>query len=681
MADLSSTSEDRLARLRASLSDDPKVSRAANRMQRNRPANVLAGVALHAAARQEQGLELSDLEQGLVDVMREFVDDQEVAACGLAWRQASVSTAAGLFPESVTRLTTDSAYSYRDLAADLPALAAEILAQPNVNIVDVAGLGPEGAVDDAGAVEAMAEYGGTAVTVLTAPAQGGDAMSRLVSVDLRAVKFQCVRATDDTVFGPKDEIYWVSAGSGDIGYKRTYRSPEFGAIQTGDTRNFASGTSMFLGAYQQTLMINIECWEKDSGAIYQELQNHLWKIADKCADAAKSIMENGESSEAALAAIIAVVAALLVWLLGWLSNDDDLVGERSIAITSNAARYLISGAPEPQPAGNADGDSRQAPSSAQPGPQAALTYDFSSSVGHYRLHTQTVPAPDPNIYTVNYHNATGWSPETYVPIPRETAGALSAGVVDGKLHLLHRDPGPGATTMQGWTLDGTFWGGPTQLPVNILGEMSNLVTMGGKMYGLYTHNNGEGYQRLLINDGTGWSTKTIDRWPSYLGTSPQTYLPKTLAVLDDTLYAVARNKTTGYEYGSLHMRSYTNGFSSPSLVNIPSGIGSAALEGYGSRLVLVHTDQQRKVCWATYDGTAWTSHGQIHGATSSASPALITHFNMLHCVVKGSGTRDLYWNKFNGIAWTPWEKVPQALAGDTPALAHYRNTTRLFYRR
>lgn len=98
-----------------------------------------------------------------------FVDDEEIAACGRVYAQVSARATAGLFPEQIAARPVETPYSLEDLRADLPVLAGEILAQPNVNIVDVTTLGADGVVDDEAAVAAMVEYGGSAVTVLTAP--------------------------------------------------------------------------------------------------------------------------------------------------------------------------------------------------------------------------------------------------------------------------------------------------------------------------------------------------------------------------------------------------------------------------------------------------------------------------------------------------------------------------------
>ncbi|MER0444639.1 hypothetical protein ABR738_08665 [Streptomyces sp. Edi4] len=56
---------------------------------------------MHAAARQVQGLEPSDLEREPLDVRGAFVDAEEIAACGRVYADASARTAASLFPEQI----------------------------------------------------------------------------------------------------------------------------------------------------------------------------------------------------------------------------------------------------------------------------------------------------------------------------------------------------------------------------------------------------------------------------------------------------------------------------------------------------------------------------------------------------------------------------------------------------
>ncbi|WP_327732729.1 hypothetical protein OG749_01540 [Streptomyces nojiriensis] len=89
MTQLDGNYEERLARLRASLSDEPRVSRSVDRLHRRRPVNILADVTLHAAARNEQGMELSDLEDSLIQVLSAVISDEEIAAAGKAYQEAA----------------------------------------------------------------------------------------------------------------------------------------------------------------------------------------------------------------------------------------------------------------------------------------------------------------------------------------------------------------------------------------------------------------------------------------------------------------------------------------------------------------------------------------------------------------------------------------------------------------
>ncbi|OKI49058.1 hypothetical protein [Streptomyces sp. MJM1172] len=70
MAQLDTNSDERLARLKAGLSDDPRASRWWTGCA-GAGLNILAGVTLHAAPRQEHGLELTELEDSLLRVLRE----------------------------------------------------------------------------------------------------------------------------------------------------------------------------------------------------------------------------------------------------------------------------------------------------------------------------------------------------------------------------------------------------------------------------------------------------------------------------------------------------------------------------------------------------------------------------------------------------------------------------------
>ncbi|MFF3018263.1 hypothetical protein [Streptomyces sp. NPDC057939] len=95
MTQLDSDFEDRLARLKAGLSGDPKVSRSVDRLRLRRPANLLAGVTLHAAARKERRLELTELEESLLHMLRGVISDEEITVAGQAFQEAAPTSHAG----------------------------------------------------------------------------------------------------------------------------------------------------------------------------------------------------------------------------------------------------------------------------------------------------------------------------------------------------------------------------------------------------------------------------------------------------------------------------------------------------------------------------------------------------------------------------------------------------------
>ncbi|MFF7250457.1 hypothetical protein ACFZBU_42075 [Embleya sp. NPDC008237] len=658
MVQLASTPEERLARLRARLGDEPAVSRAADRMRMNRPRNILAGVTLHAAARQERGLPLSDLEQSLVEVLRVFITDDEIAAGGNAWGAASASTAAALFPDAVTGLDVETPYTLDDLAADLPRLAAEILAQPNVSIVDVADLPDGGSVDTAEAIAAMVEYGGSAVTVLTGPAVAEDSVASMISLEFQPLRLECVRDTNDQ-WGGDDEIYWVSGAGSDLRYEDDYRSPVFRSLATGQSRDFPADASMFRGLMQDALTLNIECWEEDNGAIFEELQRQMWKIAQNCASAARSITEHGESQEAA---VIAVVAALITWLLGWLTNDDDLVGERSIAISSKAVRHLAAQRADEAP--DAIGET--------------LTWDFASSEGHYRLRARTrlVPGEDRNLYTRTWSAAEGWSGEIVVPGSRLAQEHPSVGVDGSVLRLVHRNVD---AFLIDRTLSGATWNPYGTVGAGSVTPLSTLVRYNDRMYGVGVTTGG----RLLLvsTDGSTWSSREL----AFARAGISKGAPA-LTTFNGILYC-------GYpshdDPDTMHaVADFGNGeWKQMGPLGGTSGGRDFAFAVLRNTLYCVFRNQANDLNWATMNiGTfAWRmSSGRLDSGVSAVPALAVVNNEYVACVYRGPGGQDLWWRRtaYGETYWRVPAKLPAAgPAGTGPAAAYFQDRLRIYYRR
>ncbi|WP_158708897.1 hypothetical protein [Streptomyces sp. NRRL S-920] len=199
------TAEQRLERLNASLSGTPRVrgeeSRGERRLRMNRSSNLLVGVLLHAAARQDEGLALTDLEQRLLKTATTLLPEKELPAFGQAYRDACARGPVAVLPEAITSRPMESGFSKADLKAALPALAEEICAQPNVQIIDVS---KRDMADSDEFAAALGEYG-RGVTILTGPRPAADTQGVLNEVRVRMEKFDCLKESGE--ISGSDEIY------------------------------------------------------------------------------------------------------------------------------------------------------------------------------------------------------------------------------------------------------------------------------------------------------------------------------------------------------------------------------------------------------------------------------------------------------------------------------------------
>ncbi|MFD5936467.1 hypothetical protein [Streptomyces sp. NPDC060333] len=541
-----------------------------------------------------------------------------------------------VFPDVVGRLAVQDPYTLADLSRDLTALLPGILAQPNVNIIDVTTLAEGEPVDSEAFLEGMAATGSGA-TVLTAPSsqEKEETFALVLPAHLRMKSFTCVRSTDDQWNG-SDEIYWVGAAGADTNARATYSSPEFGDVDTGESRDFPAGSHVFSGELDQNLLVNIQCWEKDQGDVFAELRKALRSVADTCARAAVSIMQNGEKPEAALAAIIAVVAGLIDWLLGWLTNDDDLVGERSIAYTR---------------AGLAALNGRE------------TTLDFTGSGGHYRLTLacQTEAPRQPTSTTaISYRmlGTGGWGDAE--GMASDSSFGPAAASIGSYLKVLFARPDRAqalsgrrcANGFDSWARAG--WGTTSARPAL------------GDYYGLYSAFRGVGTDRAVYWQRPDGDV-TIHKFPGVTSS----FGPALATVTK--LHCVVRDDANE----QLMMATYDGTTWTP-FTPIPGAFsgGSPGLSEYHGKLYCafrgVGSDQN--LYWTSYDGASWTAIGRIPGG-SAAGPALHASGGLLYCAVRGGQTatvndQALYWTTFDGT-WKNFTKINGAWSADSPALAHH----------
>ena len=331
--------QDRMAYTRALLSGTGTgalaQSRGLRRLRGNREGNVLLGALLHAGARLDAGLTLTDLEQRVVDAVAKYVPPAELRAFGRAYVEARAAGPIAMLPESVTRRPVETGYTIAEFKDDLPAIARQVVAQPNVQIIDVSKHADTDTFDTEQFTAAMAEHG-RGITILTGPPAPVDTQG-LLNVRLRMLKFQCVRESGEV---GRDEIFWgVSAGS-DTTAKKSFKTREYGATSSGDWHTFdydynAGQTYAFVSTVDQHLTTEFQCWEADdsSGGFYNDLRGALADFAEAAADVSTDITASADDAErkaAGWSAWLALGAGLINAILGWITNDDDLVCERSI---------------------------------------------------------------------------------------------------------------------------------------------------------------------------------------------------------------------------------------------------------------------------------------------------------------------------------------------------------------
>ncbi|MFD9302190.1 hypothetical protein ACFWCB_05745 [Streptomyces sp. NPDC060048] len=648
MAQLGTNFDERLARLKAGLSDDPKVSRSVDRLRLRRPANVLAGVTLHAAARQEQGLELTELEESLLRMLRGAISDEEIAAAGKAYQEAAPAALDQVFPDVVGRLAVQDPYTLADLGRDLTTLLPGILAQPNVNIVDVTTLAEGQPVDDESFLEAMAATGSGA-TVLTAPLSQEVPDSLVLPTTLALKRFTCVRSTGDQ-WNSSDEIYWMCAAGADSNARSTYASPQYGDVDSGESRDFPAGAHLFHGEVGHHLMTNIQCWERDQGDVFGELRARLRDVADACATAAVSIIKDGEKQEAALAAVIAVVAALLDWLLGWLSNDDDLVGERSVAYTRAGLQALN-------------------------GKDTVL--DFTGN-GHYKLTfgCQTQPLRQPTASTQVVYRKIGiwdngeWSATQSIglnspfgPAQAPSFNLYFLAVTDSSKQWLHGRQHDNSSIGTWWSLKADCGASPA------LARHSKDT--------IYAFR-GKGTDRAVYWGVVNYSGADPNKFPDITsGYSPTLYPYK------GALHCVVAEGSNG----RLMHASATDGtnWSPFTPIGAPfKAVGSPALVEFNGTLYCVypanHGEQFPQLDGAltsmTFDGTRWSNmSSQLPGPRKTAPGAgvgLAVKDRKLWCAVRGpEGDQGLYWATYDGTTWSAFTKIAGAWSADTPSLAYW----------
>ncbi|MEV6024841.1 hypothetical protein [Streptomyces sp. NPDC052036] len=618
-------------------------SRAARRLGLSRGQNLLIGAALHAAARLDKGLEPTELEAQLLGMLRAGADDDaEVASWGrLFAEQRSARGGVKVFPAAINQLDVNTGYSTEDLRTDLAEVTAEIVAQPNVEIVDVTQTTPGESTDSEEFLKALAEYGG-GVTVLTTPEerQMRAAVPVLpVKVVLQPSWFRCERRSGEL---GHDEIYWALSAGADSNAKKSGKTPEFGSVQTGSERQFTGSHAFTLAdtTVRGHLSLNIECWEADnsSGGFYNKMREVLATMAERLAEGSQSQTysppEHGGDNGEGWAALLAIVLGLVNLLLGWLTNDDDLVCERSIGLSRAALdRYFTAAGRDEQWLfdGGRGGSHRLYLHGKVTPVTVKVRYRFVGQTGSWHGEApigdqRNIAAPPVGVsynatlgilYADAATNALFWAGHGNNAGSGfhgvRTAVPPGAAVHDGKLYCAHL----GLDNRLWWnTLTNTTWSGPTEFYGWGTRHSPALAVHNNTLYCAHTGNDGSVY--LSAFNGSNWGNAVkLGGWkttsaPALTSHAGQLYCA--LRGLDDKIY----------------LASSANGTSWGTATVVNSGwltYDAPALASFTNKLHLAHRDRSGTLHVAAQNGATWSATQLQTGGYGA--PSLAPHDGQL----------------------------------------------------
>ncbi|MFI1675970.1 hypothetical protein [Streptomyces sp. NPDC020607] len=647
------TQEERLERLRGQLQGNAVVgTRAHRRTQPSPGSNLLLGVMLHAAARLEAGLELTDLETRMVAPLRMLLTEDQVHEFGRVYREenAARSTAAVLPQVLVGRTVTDG-YAMQDLVKDLPALREETLGQANVSVVDLSTSPEQDDTFDTAefiAGQAAYGYGATFVTASQPPAEEpGVNASFLARVDMHA--FLCEDESNE--WTAADEIYWGASSVGAFSSRQQFLSRVYGNVDQGEWHNFDGNSTVYNGRVDTTLVCNISCWEEDDGSAewMNQLRDKLRAISAELQNFVDTMEAYGYLAPQYgdfldYAQITALVARIIAWLIDLFKNNDDLVQERTLVFTQAALRQLVTGGG---------------------GGSAGWVFNGGDAEGRHRLQLKWIGTPPPadapgDIKLVS--PASGqWGPTTRLAGATDWGPSLA--MFNGDLHIASRGLSGGVHI--GKVKDGT-WQGYGTVPGLTSWTPPALAVHEGALHVSSGGPKGEIYVSRL--NGSTWGAPV--KLPG--ASSGRAALVSHGA----RLYCAVRGNDTALYLSQLNGSAW-GGFQQ---IRGLRSLQAPALTSHDGKLYVGLIGFEGAAYVTSYDGTAWSALTNLGGTTDSA-PALAVRNGVLYCAVRGLNSW-IYFSYLDGTTWTGFTRnVPDAYTMSEPALVGGTgNTLHIGYR-
>jgi hypothetical protein len=284
----------RVERWRALLAGTNAQGINGERLRESGPVNLLTGVWLHAAARAEQGLQLTELEQSILAPLQEVLSEDEVCAIGRVYReQHAENQLVAVLPRAVTSRSLSDGFSLEEYKAALTDLLPQIAAMPNVAVVDRAKLASGESIDTPEFIQALGRYRYGVTTFTGEGDQNADLQEYLpFYASLQWDTFYCVEPAGDQG-GGRDEIYWTAAANA-TNYASTTRTGEAGSVTRGNTYwihgDHATGDPHFFNTNLNGCgSVIITCWEADQSG--DEWYTALGKALADAANSLKAIAD------------------------------------------------------------------------------------------------------------------------------------------------------------------------------------------------------------------------------------------------------------------------------------------------------------------------------------------------------------------------------------------------------
>ncbi|KPI34151.1 hypothetical protein OV450_6062 [Actinobacteria bacterium OV450] len=662
------SSEDRVERWQALLSGSDSTGVRGQALRRSGGGDLLTGGWVHAAARAEQGLELTELERSILAPLEGVLGEEEVHAVGRVYRkQRAEGGPVALVPQSVTSRSLDEGFDQEAYRAALHELLPQIMAMPNVSVADRARLADGDGYDSPEFTAAMAASG-FGVTGF-AGNDDGDRYAAAEAVPpfaahLHWLKFACHEPVGDQG-GGRDEIYWT-ASSVATNYKHSTRTAETGEVVRGEfpaRGDHATGNPYF---FEKTITgcgsVAISLWEADQSNA--EWYDKLGQALRAASDMLEHIPDYaGLIPTPSLYGHMVTAVNFLATFWEAFRNKDDHVLTRGLVFGPADLSFVYN----------------------TPGREMRMPFDArSTGMGNFTLTveysgeapTLPLPPPVPQDLWLRFNSTTDVRTWNSVTPPYLGATPFKPGlaVFDNKLYCAFFDRRTWET--QYASFDGTLWTSLAPMPKATFNNLSpSLAVFNDKLY-CATYN---GALQHASFDGSTWTPFAMKEFGLI---PPGGTQGCSLAVFNGQLYCFFNGgeRDSGHSYGYY---SVFDGSTWSRATAVPGSWGhwTPGAAVFNNKIhYLAHASYDGSALRHTsFDGSSWSDPLDFTDAAGSSQPALAVFNDKLYCVIRG-GPGWLRVASFDGRSWSPFTENYSSRSNAAPALAVFNDALYCLHR-